>query len=165
MAVKYLLSFLIFIMSIRFLQTSLRSVSASLAVCPELGRGELEPVQLGVVGRAGTSAEEAQAALILPASLHPHPQDFLDSHSTCLIPSSQFVLLGTRAVPSPCIRGWHVPAEFCSVAVPCSEPAKPLCIPAPLGTCSASHLLSPGNLMNRLLYIFSLQAMSKTFPC
>lgn len=100
MAVKYLLSFLIFIMSIRFLQTSLSSVSASLAVCPELGRGLLDPIQLSIVGRAGTSAEEAQAALILPASLHPHQQDFLGSHSTCWIPSSQFVLLGTRPVPS-----------------------------------------------------------------
>lgn len=54
MTVKYLLSFFIFIMSIRFLQTSLRSVSASLAACPELGHEELDPIQLGSVGRAGT---------------------------------------------------------------------------------------------------------------
>lgn len=157
MAVKYLLSFFIFIMSIRFLQTSLRSVSASLAACPELG--------WGAGPCPARCCEEAQAALILPGSLHPLPQCFLGSHSTCLIPSCQFVLLGTRPIPSLCTRGWHVPAEFRLGAIPCSEPAKPLCIPAPLGPCSASHLLSAGNLMNRLLYIFSLQAMSKTFPC
>lgn len=115
-------------------------------------------------GRA-PSTEAAQAALILPGSLHPLPQYFLDSHSICLVPTSQFLLFGTRPVPSLYIRGWHVPAEFRLVAIPCSEPAKPLCIPVPLGTCSASHLLSAGDLMNRLLYIFSLQAMSKTFPC